>query len=996
MINKKNKIIKHVLFLLFSFLCISLELSSKIPAGQFLIDVNPNARLYSMGDQSNAMGYDDVYTAPASLGLSINRGYYLSYWPGELEDSKYGFLGTVMPVSVFKKTFLSLSYLSYTAGDETVEELDGSTKSISLESDKLFSAGIGFPLTDQLFAGGNIKYLSSTLAEDYNAKTFLFDLSFLYRTLDNKESFEVGLFNAGGSLKYIDYEESVPKELRLGYSHRYDFVNKTSLIASFSYGHISADSSNSLSCGIEFLPKSKLFSLRSGFIKRTDTDLEWTAGFGINFNNMDIDFGYALKKTDYDRAAPYRISLKYNFGSNSDYDAAESYLERGMNKRAIALLHSIDKDDVDYKKARKKLKSLDPPVLNFVTYFKTDKGDDKISSGDSGEIIIDIRNNGNTAAEEIYAEVIPADNMNDIEISSFSEHIPLLLPSEEKTIKISIRAMDEITMPEFKFNIKVKEADGFNPVDSLFTIKAKSFLAPDLLLAKYVFYDGQNEYSLGNGNGIIERGETIQLQGVLENLGNLPAEDVSISVESLDERIKIRQSSTTVFDIGDLKPHEYKIIDFSFDVDENYFGFSRIPIVVNIKEKREKFSKVQNIELMMNELYLAPIIASDVRQSDLAMLPEMSFPSVSSKTVQESLKPYYEIKDSFDFDADIDMSGDLNNNGIFEAGEKIVMNVEINNYTNKEAKDVKILISGDERISKLLGNQYNVGDIGSNTSKKIRFIADIPQSIMSGKSNFSIKVKSKNISSDKALKQSLDFRGKESTFNISTELTRIPDIILENKPMQNPNFAKLGLSSTVVPELKNIADMTQEDKQYSYAFIVGVSDYKFISSDFGYVKGDVDTIKKYITDVIGVPEKNVYILENENATKSEIENELIRMKDKNLRSIYFYYAGKGISYKKQSGMEQYILPYDAELSDTNDMLLSVKYIISILKETKAKKIFLMLNSCFPSTDKTDVKSEAKNGDIEIIPINDGNDKGVKNEAYDLRTIFLWRWCNSKE
>jgi len=67
--------------------------------------------------------------------------------------------------------------------------LDGSTKDIQLENNKIISLAYGKNIGQTLFAGIGLKSLSSTLADEYSATAMLFDLGMVYRTLDDKHSF---------------------------------------------------------------------------------------------------------------------------------------------------------------------------------------------------------------------------------------------------------------------------------------------------------------------------------------------------------------------------------------------------------------------------------------------------------------------------------------------------------------------------------------------------------------------------------------------------------------------------------------------------------------------------------------------------------------------------------------------------------------------------------------------------------------------------------------
>ncbi|MEW6557911.1 MAG: hypothetical protein AB1349_11280 [Elusimicrobiota bacterium] len=163
--------------------------SAQKPTVLFLTDAEPGAKLYSMGEVFSSVSPADAFNNPWFLGWTVDSGISLSQWSGVIENSKYNFGGVILPYT--KLGTLSISYLEYNTGTETVEELDGTTRKITLEKDTLISIGYGLPFSQSIFVGGNAKYLTSTLADEYKATSILNDVGIVYRSLKDKHTIDL-------------------------------------------------------------------------------------------------------------------------------------------------------------------------------------------------------------------------------------------------------------------------------------------------------------------------------------------------------------------------------------------------------------------------------------------------------------------------------------------------------------------------------------------------------------------------------------------------------------------------------------------------------------------------------------------------------------------------------------------------------------------------------------------------------------------------------------
>jgi hypothetical protein len=947
--NLFKKIYNKLKFLPFYFFIATTLLSSEEPAGLFLLDANPNSRLHSMGNVSSAVDYTDSFSNPASLGWSPNYGFLISHWPGKFTDSSYNFISSIFPIKDVKNGLFSISYLSYTSGDELIEELDGTTHSITLESDKLISFGYGSKLKPEIYAGGNIKYLHSSLAEEYSASSFLFDLNIMKRTLDDKETFEFGLFNFGGGLKYLDQKEDLPSEIRFGYSYKKKLAPNSPLITSAGLKFIKGGS-KALSIGAEVFPKNNFFSIRAGINKRTDLPMDFNIGFGVRFPNIDFDLSYALKKNnDLNQSqSQYRFSLNYYFGSRNEYDIAKSYFEKGDKEKALALWGNILPGEKYYDDARLDIKKYrEPPILNVYANLKDSNNDQVLAGGEDGEILINITNKGKSIAEgvQVNLKIDETKFGDDIKIPIKIAKTPGILPGETKTVSFPISASSEISVSKIPIEVNISEKEGYNPPPYTFYLNTKRFPPPNPLLAKYTFREDNTGLSQGNGNGIIEKGETVEVTGILSNFGESEAriKEVSLLINSNDIELKTFTQEKNFT----LKPCEYKKILFVLKISENYKGPDKLPILLKIKEEREKYSKTQPINLSLKRFYLDPLTSEEAEDlSLLSKLPDLPGPIPFDKANRYKNNSI-QIAGAPDLDFSYSLEGDENNNGVYEPGENLILKFRIRNYGTKTAENVKLNISGDDFIKNLLKEHLLVGDIPAGSVRTHTIEIPIPNSIPRKTSNFNIGLKEKNgFNPNKILSLSVGFQPKETKIE------------------------------KTYPPLRPVPIAKQKNDSY-YAIVIGISNYLDKSLNLKYSSNDSFLIKEYLENTLGIPSKNIKFLSDEKATKSSIEaniNSLVtKLKSQNQKTekIFFYFSGHGIfDTEDPTTKTPFILPYDANLEYGNQTLISLKDISLKLKETGAD-VIMIVDSCFSGTKKGNLNNKefllARKG-IAIEPI----------------------------
>jgi len=150
-----------------------------------------------------------------------------------------------------------------------------------------------------------------------------------------------------------------------------------------------------------------------------------------------------------------------------------------------------------------------------------------------------------------------------------------------------------------------------------------------------------------------------------------------------------------------------------------------------------------------------------------------------------------------------------------------------------------------------------------------------------------------------------------------------------------------------------------------WAFIIGVEKYRDTDS-VPYSKRSSEMFKQVVSHSLGVPERNIYLLVDTDATTTAIKDSLKRMKEniKTGDTIYFYYSGHGVP---NANGKAYILPQDKFVDYVaDDKALQLDEIYKNLTDSKANKVIAFVDSCFSGrtgaeTDETLFKGKGVAG-----------------------------------
>lgn len=212
----------------------------------------------------------------------------------------------------------------------------------------------------------------------------------------------------------------------------------------------------------------------------------------------------------------------------------------------------------------------------------------------------------------------------------------------------------------------------------------------------------------------------------------------------------------------------------------------------------------------------------------------------------------------------------------------------------------------------------------------------------------------------------------------------------------NPEITKQPLSDVD----KDIPFLETTNKDY-FAIIIANEDYQR-ESKVDFAKNDGKTFMTYCRQILGLPEKNVHLVEN--ATLNNIIFELDWLQKvckaySGEASVIFYYAGHGVP--NESDGKAYILPIDG-IGNNMRTCLSTEELYKALGDMNAKNITVLMDACFSGAKRNGemissargvaikAKPSAPKGKMVVLTAAQGDETAYsyKDQHHGLFTYFL--------
>ncbi len=202
--------------------------------------------------------------------------------------------------------------------------------------------------------------------------------------------------------------------------------------------------------------------------------------------------------------------------------------------------------------------------FNDITSFLSNK---EIDAGETAVINVAVTNKGQGTAFKVKIDT-------DAEYSGiqFDSNIDLgdIQPGESKHAKLNVVAGLNIISGITKFSVTCAEIRNYHCIPKTLKLNVNNLKKPELQFTNYsrAYINDGGGKARGNGNKIIENGETIELRPILHNIGDGDALSVKVKIDSINTGIQIKQGKSIIPKISAGGSSEASLV---FTLPENFY-----------------------------------------------------------------------------------------------------------------------------------------------------------------------------------------------------------------------------------------------------------------------------------------------------------------------------------------------------------------------------------------------------------------------------------------
>ena len=288
--------------------------------------------------------------------------------------------------------------------------------------------------------------------------------------------------------------------------------------------------------------------------------------------------------------------LSFGYNVNNDYPAVRVAFKINLNN-----LKSTKTDSTSAVAEFTK-----PPRLSVgnVSYSDSTNSNVLMANGE-GNISFTVANAAAGGTAYNLKAIVSAKDSNGNAVQGISfantKTIGNIAPGKSVNVNIPIKTGENLAGGTAAFTITFSEANGFEPDSKTIKIQTVKTDPPDVQLAEFGLDDTEGELSFGNGNGIVEPGESIVLNLALLNNGDGITKDTKITFESGDSEIHFIDN--TQFSKGNIQPGGKVSLNTAFSISRRYKGSSTLPIKMKITDERKRFSKEIPLNIALKRSY---------------------------------------------------------------------------------------------------------------------------------------------------------------------------------------------------------------------------------------------------------------------------------------------------------------------------------------------------------------------------------------------------------
>ena len=625
-------------------------------------------------------------------------------------------------------------------------------------------------------------------------------------------------------------------------------------------------------------------------------------------------------------------------------------------------------------------------TLNDRTGRASGDGDGQPANGETIEAVVRVRNAGPGEAGGVAVSMTSRETS--AEILEPKVVLPRIAANQVGEARLLFRLPLTLKAGELPLAFRAVEARG-EPAGA--TAKEQSWPVrlrrPAVELA-YRLFDGGSPGSSGNHDGQVNNGERIEVVMTPANRGDLPARGVRIAVESEDARLVPHPSS---LDVGDLPagtegpaqrfsitvPRGFGLdrpagdLHLSLTVSQQDFPSRREPIALAFRALRPELS----LEAMTppalargsnGELGLRLRNTGTLRAEEVVLEVTAETPGVD--LLDERGAPVRSRRIAL---------------GALDIGATSAeprLGVEVRRSAAVGRASFRIALAQKDLPSTVASTGLTVGEepaavIAAPRTEERPAITPVPFPAAPATISFLRNTPGEHLLSEAAvLRFEIQSPADLAEVRLTQNGRRLPlegarrsasaagglQIVQYELPVLladgENRFEVVVVTRQGLRTVRALTLIRDRERGRVWVVAIGISKYQDSAiRDLRFADADARAIHDYFRDTLGVPEAQLFLWTNEQATLREIKStlgtQLVAKANDPRDTVILYFAGHGMRDRvtgslDPDGLSKYFLPYDASLADPYSTALEMDEVTNILRRLIPDRVVVILDSCF--------------------------------------------------
>jgi hypothetical protein len=626
-------------------------------------------------------------------------------------------------------------------------------------------------------------------------------------------------------------------------------------------------------------------------------------------------------------------------------------------------------------------------TLNDRTGRAKGDGDGQPANGETIEAIVQVRNAG--PGEAVGVAVTMASPKVPAEILDPKVVLPRIAADRVEEARLLFRLPLTLQATDLPLSFKAVEARGSQvgsaTRDQAWKIRTKR---PGVELA-YRLYDGNSAASSGNRDGQVNNGERIEVAVTPANRGDLPARGVRIAVESDDPKLMPRPA---VLDAGDLPAQaEGAAQRFAFDVPRGYgldrptgdlhftltvsqqdFPPRREPIALGFRylitelsletavpptltrgTRGELALRLRNTGRLRAEEVVIEVVSDTV---GVDLLDERGIPVQSRKITLGALDPQAAAPGA-SIPINVRRNAPLGSARLrITIAQKDFPRVVQNASVAVKEEDAAV-VAAPPPLERSPERPPAFAPIAPAT---ISFLRNTPgEHLPAEAAVLRFEIQSPAELAEVRLTQNerlLPLEGGRRSASVASgmQLTQF-ELPIQLEDGEN-RFDVVVVTRQGLRSARSLSLFHDREVGRLWVVAIGISKYQDPSiPGLGYADADARAVYDYYRGTFGLPESQVFLRVNEQATLREIKSllgtQLVAKANDPKDTVILYFAGHGMRDRETGsldpdGLSKYFLPYDTSRNDLYSTALEMDEVTNILRRLTPDRVVVLFDSCF--------------------------------------------------